>query len=104
MEPRPGYRWGSRCLHSAGRFLTPDPPPVGKLRNRVVLDGLKNLPCAGNLISPAPSPMSPRRAGTVPWVPWRPPYAILTSAYNNRRPAAFETAPHAAFWQPNILL
>jgi hypothetical protein len=88
---------GSRCWHSASRLLSLDPLPVGKLRSRVVLYGLENLPYAGDLLTPASSPMSPRRAGTVPWVLWRPPYAIMTSAYNTRRQVAFEAAPPAAF-------
>ncbi len=56
------------------------------------------------LMSPASSPTSPRRAGTVPWIPWRPPYAIMSSAYGNRRPASFEVAPNNACWQSNLLL
>ena len=53
-------------------------------------------------MSPASSPMSHRRAGTVPWVPWRPPYVILAIAYGNRRPAASEAAPPVASWQSNL--
>ena len=34
------------------------------------------------------SPTSPHRAGSVPWVSRRPPYAILASEYGSRRPAA----------------
>ena len=75
---------GVAMLHLDCRLLTLDPPPVGKLLGRVVLHGPENLPCAGDLLSPASSAMSPRRAGTIPWVPWRPPYAILTNAYGNR--------------------
>jgi hypothetical protein len=46
--------------------------------------------------------MSHRRAGTVPWVPWRPPYAILSSAYDNRRLVASEAAFPPASWQSNL--
>jgi hypothetical protein len=49
--------------------------------------------------------MSHRRTGTVPWAPWRPPYAIMSNAtrtYDNRRPDASEAAPLAASWQWNL--
>ncbi len=49
------------------------------------------LPCVGELLSLTSSPMAPRRSGSVPWVPRRPPYAIMPSAYGSRRSGAFET-------------
>jgi hypothetical protein len=54
-------------------------------------------------MSPASFPMSLRRAGKVPWVPWRPPYAILAIAYGNRRPATKKAAPPTVSWQSNLL-
>jgi len=54
-------------------------------------------------MSPASSPMSHRRAGTIPWVPWRPLYAILSNAHGSRRPAAKEAAPLVASKQSNLL-
>jgi len=46
--------------------------------------------------------MSPRWAETVRWVPWRPPYAILSIAYGSRRPATNEAAPPTASWQSSL--
>ena len=87
-----GGRWGS----IAGIPLGPSCPRT-PLESEIAavstfLADLGNSSVAGDLLSPASSLMSPRRAGSVPWVPRRPPYAILTSAYGNRRQVALAAA------------
>jgi hypothetical protein len=104
VEPQSGCRWGSRCWHPAGRLMSLDPLGSGNYRAALFYTGLYNLLGAGDLLSPVSSPISPGRAGTVPWVPWRPPYAIMSSAYGSRRPIAFEGAPPALFFHSNLIL
>jgi hypothetical protein len=66
LEQRSGGRWGSIAGYCLAP-LVPKPPSGRKITPYRSSSHRENLPCAGNLLSPASSPISPRRAGTVPW-------------------------------------
>ena len=91
-----GGRWGSIAVIPPGPFCPLTPFESGISAISVFFANLGNFPYAGVLMSPASSPMSPRRAGSVTWVPRRPPYAILTNAYGNRRPTDLRQLNHAS--------
>ncbi len=56
-------------------LLSPYPHQYRNLVVTLVLTGLSFFPCPVDLLSTASPPMSPRRAGSVPSAPRRPPYA-----------------------------
>ena len=66
---------GGRSAYDVGYLLSPYILGSGKFEISMSFFGLKGFPLYGRHHVPVSFPMSPRRAGSVPWVPRRSQYA-----------------------------